>query len=212
MTAPTSLARLSDIQALEQQQPLAQRNLPASTYELLQRSASRFGERTALTFLPQGSIQDQPWNIGYAELFAQVTRTANALHRLGIRPGKAVSFLLPNLPQTHYVIWGGEAAGIVNAINPLLEPAHIAELVRASRTTVLVTLAPFPGTDLWQKVANLRERLPELEAIVTIDLANLLPEPQRNAIRVSARRCRKACWTSTACWPPAPPTTWKAAG
>ncbi|PMY68868.1 MULTISPECIES: acyl-CoA synthetase [Pseudomonas] len=183
MTAPISLARLSDIQALEQQQPLAQRNLPASTYELLQRSASRFGERTALTFLPQGSIQDQPWNISYAELFAQVTRTANALHRLGIRPGKAVSFLLPNLPQTHYVIWGGEAAGIVNAINPLLEPAHIAELVRASRTTVLVTLAPFPGTDLWQKVANLRERLPELEAIVTIDLANLLPEPQRSAIQ-----------------------------
>ncbi|MCP1478434.1 fatty-acyl-CoA synthase [Pseudomonas chlororaphis] len=183
MTAPFSLARLSDIQALEQQQPLAQRNLPASTYELLQRSASRFGERTALTFLPQGSIQDQPWNISYAELFAQVTRTANALHRLGIRPGKAVSFLLPNLPQTHYVIWGGEAAGIVNAINPLLEPAHIAELVRASHTTVLVTLAPFPGTDLWQKVANLRERLPELEAIVTIDLANLLPEPQRSAIQ-----------------------------
>ncbi|UCR84432.1 acyl-CoA synthetase [Pseudomonas chlororaphis] len=183
MTAPISLARLSDIQALEQQQPLAQRNLPASTYELLQRSASRFGERTALTFLPQGSLQDQPWNISYAELFAQVTRTANALHRLGIRPGKAVSFLLPNLPQTHYVIWGGEAAGIVNAINPLLEPEHIAELVRASGTTVLVTLAPFPGTDLWQKVANLRERLPELEAIVTIDLANLLPEPQRSAIK-----------------------------
>ncbi|MGY4664492.1 fatty-acyl-CoA synthase [Pseudomonas chlororaphis] len=183
MTAPFSLARLSDIQALEQQQPLAQRNLPASTYELLQRSASRFGERTALTFLPQGSIQDQPWNISYAELFAQVTRTANALHRQGIRPGKAVSFLLPNLPQTHYVIWGGEAAGIVNAINPLLEPAHIAELIRASRTTVLVTLAPFPGTDLWQKVAHLRERLPELEAIVTIDLANLLPEPQRSAIQ-----------------------------
>lgn len=183
MTAPLSLARLSDIQALEQQQPLAQRNLPASTYELLQRSASRFGERTALTFLPQGSIQDQPWNISYAELFAQVTRTANALHRLGIRPGKAVSFLLPNLPQTHYVIWGGEAAGIVNAINPLLEPAHIAELVRASGTTVLVTLAPFPGTDLWQKVAHLREHLPELEAIVTIDLANLLPEPQRSAIQ-----------------------------
>lgn len=183
MTASLSLSRLSDIEALERQVPLDQRNLPNSTYELLKRSASRFAELPALTFLPQGSIHDQPRHISYTELFAKVTQTANALHRLGIRPGKAVSFLLPNLPQTHFVIWGGEAAGIVNAINPLLEPEHIAELIRASNTSVLVTLAPFPGTDLWQKVETLRERLPELQAIVTVDLANLLPEPQRSALK-----------------------------
>ena len=183
MTASISLSRLSDIQALERQVPLEQRQLPSSTYELLKRSASRFAERPALTFLPQGSIHDQPLHLSYAELFAKVTQTANALHRLGIRPGKAVSFLLPNLPQTHCVIWGGEAAGIVNAINPLLEPEHIAELIQASNTSVLVTLAPFPGTDLWQKVANLRERLPDLHTIITVDLANLLPEPQRSAIK-----------------------------
>ncbi|MDT0561897.1 hypothetical protein RMR41_11165, partial [Pseudomonas aeruginosa] len=47
------------------------------------------------------------------------------LHRLGLESHQAVSFLLPNLPQTHYVIWGGEAAGIVNAINPLLKDARI---------------------------------------------------------------------------------------
>lgn len=183
MTASISLSRLSDIEALERQMPLEQRQLPSSTYELLKRSASRFAERPALTFLPQGSIQDQPLQLSYAELFAKVTQTANALHRLGIRPGKAVSFLLPNLPQTHCVIWGAEAAGIVNAINPLLEPEHIAELIQASNTSVLVTLAPFPGTDLWQKVANLRERLPDLHTIITVDLANLLPEPQRSALK-----------------------------
>jgi fatty-acyl-CoA synthase len=183
MTAPVSLARLTDIEALEQTLPLAQRDLPASTYELLQRSARRFADLPALSFLPTGSIDDQPWRISYAELFAKVTQTANALHRLGVRPGKAVSFLLPNLPHTHFVIWGGEAAGIVNAINPLLEPQHIAELIRASNTSVLVTLAPFPGTDLWQKVATLRENLPELATIVTVDLANLLPEPQRSAVK-----------------------------
>ncbi|CRM75391.1 AMP-binding domain protein [Pseudomonas sp. 25 R 14] len=105
------------------------------------------------------------------------------MHRLGVRSGKAVFFLFPNLPHTHFVIWGGEAAGVVNAINPLLEPEHIAELIRASNTSVLVTLAPFPGTDLWQKVATLRERLPELTTIVTVDLANLLLEPQRRMVK-----------------------------
>lgn len=183
MTAPVSLARLSDIVAFERQYPLAERDLPASTYALLQRSAERFGDLPALSFLASGSLEDQPWRISYAELFAKVTQTANALHRLGLRPGQAVSFLLPNLPQTHFVIWGGEAAGIVNAINPLLEPEHIAELICASNTSVLVTLGPFPGTDLWQKVSALGDLLPELPTIVTVDLANLLPEPQRSAIK-----------------------------
>lgn len=182
MNSPVSLARLSDIQAFEQQYPLAERDLPGSTYELLQRAAERFADLPALCFLPTGSIEDQPWRISYAELFAKVTQTANALHRLGLRPGQAVSFLLPNLPQTHFVIWGAEAAGIVNAINPLLEPEHIAELIRASNTSVLVTLAPFPGTDLWQKVAALADFLPQMPTIVTVDLANLLPEPQRSAV------------------------------
>lgn len=183
MRVPVSLARLGDIEAFEQQYPLAQRDLPTSTYTLLQRSAERFGDLPALCFLATGSVEDQPWRISYAELFAKVTQTANALHRLGLRPGEAVSFLLPNLPQTHFVIWGGEAAGIVNAINPLLEPQHIAELIRASNTSVLVTLGPFPGTDLWQKVAALSDLLPQLPTIVTVDLANLLPEPQRSVVK-----------------------------
>ena len=53
--------------------------------------------------------------------------------------------MLPNLPQTHLAIWGGQAAGIAFAINPLLEPAAIAELLSAGEAKVLVTLAPFPA-------------------------------------------------------------------
>ncbi len=180
MNAP--ITSLRDVEALERT-PLQARDLPSSTYELLRRSAQRFGPDTALNFLLQGSAAEEPLRVSYAELFARVTQAANAFHRLGVRPGNAVSFLLPNLPQTHYVIWGGEAAGIVNAINPLLDPEHIAELVRAADSRVLVTLAPFPGTDLWDKVAALRDELPELNAIVTVDIANLLPEPQRSAIK-----------------------------
>ena len=180
MNAPISSLR--DVQALEQV-PLQDRDLPPNTYELLRRSAQQFGPSTALSFLLQGSAAEEPIQVSYAELFSRVTQAANAFHRLGVRPGTSVSFLLPNLPQTHYVIWGGEAAGIVNAINPLLDPGHIAELVRAADSRVLVTLAPFPGTELWDKVAALRDHLPELSAIVTVDLANLLPEPQRSAIK-----------------------------
>lgn len=182
MTAAPIIRSLADIELIEQT-PLAARNLPASTYEVLQRSAARHPEAPALSFILQGNADEQPYRLSYSELLSKVTQTANAFHRLGLRPGKAVSFLLPNLPQTHFTIWGGEAAGIVNAINPLLDAEHIAELIHASDSELLVTLAPFPGTDLWAKVEALRGQLPKLKAVICVDMANLLPEPQRSALK-----------------------------
>ena len=173
---------LADIQALEHI-PLAQRDLPTSTYALIERSAQRAPDAPALTFLLQASDDEQPFTLSYRELFAKITQTANAFHRLGIEKNQTVSFLLPNLPHTHYTIWGGEAAGIVNAINPLLDAEHILELIKASKSEILVTLAPFPGTELWDKVAGLRDQLSHLKAIVVVDLANFLPEAQQSAIK-----------------------------
>ena len=182
MHAIPAIESLRDIEQIEQT-PLAARDLPASTFELIRRSAARHGDAPALSFILQGNADEAAYRLSYNELLGKITQTANAFHRLGLRPGKAVSFLLPNLPQTHFTIWGGEAAGIVNAINPLLDPEHIAELIQASDSELLVTLAPFPGTDLWAKVEGLREQLPTLKAIICVDMANLLPEPQSTAIK-----------------------------
>jgi fatty-acyl-CoA synthase len=66
------------------------------------------------------------------------------------------------------VLWGGEAAGIVNPINPLLEPATIAEICQAAGTKVLVALTEFPGSDIWQKAMAIRKDLPDLKAIIRI--------------------------------------------
>lgn len=180
-TAPL-IRTLQDIEQIEAV-ALSERDLPPSTFELIRRTASARPDAPALSFILQGNGEETPLRLSYAELLGKLTQTANAFHRLGLRPGKAVSFLLPNLPQTHYTIWGGEAAGIVNAINPLLDPEHIAELIHASDSELLVTLAPFPGTDLWDKVQALRGQLPELKAILCVDMANLLPEPQRSALK-----------------------------
>lgn len=180
-TAPL-IRTLHDIELIEST-PLSERDLPCSTFELIRRTAQASPNAPALSFILQGTAEETALRLSYAELLGKVTQTANAFHRLGLRPGKAVSFLLPNLPQTHYTIWGGEAAGIVNAINPLLDPEHIAELIHASDSELLVTLAPFPGTDLWDKVHALRDQLPELKAILCVDMANLLPEPQRSALK-----------------------------
>lgn len=183
-TTAHTIRSLADIEMIEQT-PLTERDLPISTYELIARSAKRAPNNPALTFLLQASDDEQPLTLSYAELFGKITQTANAFHRLGLSKDRVVSFLLPNLPHTHYTIWGGEAAGIVNAINPLLDAEHILELIKASKSEILVTLAPFPDTQLWDKVASLGDQLSHLKAIIVVDLANFLPEPQQAAIKAA---------------------------
>ncbi len=164
------IASLRDVEAIERT-PLAARNLPASTYEVLREAAAGHGDAPALTFLLQGDVADAPVRISYREFFARITQAANLFHRLGVRPDAPVAYVLPNLPETHEVIWGGEAAGSVCAVNPLLEPAHIIEILKAVKARVLVTLAPFPGTDLWAKAERIAADVPTLATVLQIDLA-----------------------------------------
>ena len=142
---------ISDIEAFENT-PIEKRLDVFNTYDLLKKGAAINPDATAISFFLAGDSYDQPMQVTYRDLMANITRTANLFHDLGVGPQDVISYLLPNLPHTHYVLWGGEAAGIVNPINPLLEPATIAEICQAAGTKVLVALAEFPESDIWQKV------------------------------------------------------------
>jgi len=158
---------IADIEAFEKI-PLEKRLDVFNTYDLLKKGAAINPDATAISFFLSGDSYDKPLQVTYRELMANITRTANLFHDLGVGSRDVVSYLLPNLPHTHYVLWGGEAAGIVNPINPLLEPGTIAEICQAAGTKVLVALAEFPESDIWQKVMAIRKDLPDLKAIIRV--------------------------------------------
>jgi fatty-acyl-CoA synthase len=162
---------MADIAAIEHV-PLADRRLPESTYAALVASAARTPDAKALSFFLTASGYDRSRTWTYRELVAEVTRAANVFHGLGVTAEHPVAFVLPNLPETHFTIWGGEAAGAVLALNPLLEPAQLARLLRASRTRALVTLAPAPGVDLWKRLSVELAGLPDLKHVAWVDLAS----------------------------------------
>jgi len=180
---------LADIESLERV-PLAERQLPPSTYAALQRCALANGSAPALSFILDAKAYQRTHDWTYAELFADITRAANAFHQLGIGPRDVVAFLLPNLPETHFTIWGGEAAGIVLAINPLLEAAQIAELLRAAEAKVVVTLAPTPGADLWQKLSSQLHALPAIEQVVWVGMQSYVGVVPGGVLRWMALRER----------------------
>ena len=164
---------LADIEAFEAD-PLEARNLPDSTYEVLKNIAEKQPDDPALIFFLQGTAYQDSITFSFRDLLGKMTQTANMLHDLGVGPTDTVSYILPNLPQTYFTLYGGEAAGIANPINPLLEPHTIAEIMIAAETKVLVTLAPFPRTDVWEKVASVVDQVPTLHTILQIDIANYL--------------------------------------
>ncbi len=165
-------------------------DLPDSTYELIRRSAERYGSAPALSFFLQVEGHQRPQTVSYAELFANVTRTANLLHRLGVRAETPVALVLPNLLETHYALWGGEAAGVALPINPLLEPPAIADILKASGARVVVTVAPFPGVDLFDKVADAVSMASAVTEVVLVELGRHVAGWRRPLARFAERRLR----------------------
>ncbi len=113
---------------------------PRTTYDVLADAASRYGDRSALTYLQDGEMLDRAIVYSFSDLLSAVTRTANAFHALGIGKDDVVAYALPNLPQAHFALWGAEAAGIALALNPMLAPEQTAALLQAANARVLVTL------------------------------------------------------------------------
>jgi fatty-acyl-CoA synthase len=148
--------------------PYDERIAARSTYEALQLGAGVDPDALAIRFLPNADPDETPIDLTHGQFLRRVTQAANAFHALGVRPGETVSFLLPLLPQSLCTLFGAEAAGIANPVNPLLEPQQLVEILRAAGTRVLVALGPMPGSDIWDKVQRIRGELPGLKAIVVV--------------------------------------------
>jgi len=162
------LCDLSDIEALEKV-PLADRvGHFRSTFDVVRASSERYPEKPALHFIPNGTADEEPVTLTYAELTRKICQTANALADLGVGPEDAVSLLLPNLPETHPALWGAETAGIVNPINPLLEVEAIVEIAEAAGALVLVAAGPTVSEEIWKKADEVRKRLPNLRAVLQV--------------------------------------------
>lgn len=140
----------------------------SDSYSLLQESGKRFGDDPALEFLLSGRRDETPQTISFRQLAQRITQTANLLHTLGVEQDTAVSILLPIMPQSHPAIWGAQAAGIANPINPMLDAEHIADIIEAAQARVVICLAPSEHTDIWEKLMQIMHRLSLVHTILVV--------------------------------------------
>jgi len=161
----TLLRTIRDIGEFEQL-PLATRLAAGSTYELLRESALR--EPDTLYSLSTG-CPSSPDNVITAEKFlGKLHQTANLLADLGIGSQDILALLLPDLIETHLLLWGGQAAGIVCPLPTWLSTEQAVELLRSVKAKVLVAPGPQVSQELWQRAELIRKQVKSINMLLQI--------------------------------------------
>tara|TARA_B110000090_G_C13392866_1_gene450114 strand:- start:226 stop:2157 length:1932 start_codon:yes stop_codon:yes gene_type:complete len=167
-------ASVVDRDAIENEMVWGDRDLPVTTYGLLSQTAGKFPSRNAVTYQLMSGPTDKCETFLWSELKDKTTQVANMLRELGVGETDVVAYLLPNTNETVLTYLGGQVAGIVNPINPLLEPEQIAAILRETNAKVLVTLRAFPKTDVSQKAADAVALAPNVHTVLEVDLHRYL--------------------------------------
>ena len=146
-------AGLDDRKAIEDAMSWEDRDVPVTLYGQLSQTAQKFPNRNAMSFQLLSGATDKKETLTWKALHEKVTQTANLLRSLGVGPKDVVAYVLPNCNETLQTLLGGAVAGISNPINPLLEADQIASILRETGASVVVTLRPFPKTDVAEKTS-----------------------------------------------------------
>jgi fatty-acyl-CoA synthase len=170
----TTFATAADLRAIEAEMPWADREPARSIHEYLTQAKTNHGNRPAISFQLLSGPETRKVTLTWSALHAEVTRAANLFRSLGIGKKDVVAFILPNTMETAVTLLAGAVAGIVNPINPLLEPEKIAAILRETGAKVVVTLKAFPKTDLPQKVAEAVQFAPGVKTVLEVDLVPYL--------------------------------------
>ncbi|MDX2484729.1 MAG: acyl-CoA synthetase [Pseudodonghicola sp.] len=173
-----TFAGMEDRLAIEKEMPWSERDVPKTLYHMLAGTAHKFPNNNAVSYQIFSGPKDKAETLTWSQLLEKVCQTANLFRSLGIGETDVVACVLPNCTETLLTILGGAIAGIVNPINPLLEPEQIASILRETGAKVVVTLKPFPKTDVPQKVVEAVRHAPNVDTVLEVDLNRYLTPPK----------------------------------
>ncbi|WP_340110369.1 acyl-CoA synthetase [Pikeienuella sp. HZG-20] len=169
-------ATLADKMALEAL-PFRDRLVFDNVFEQLTETAARHGSRPALSFQIKSGEKDEAETLSWRALRSRTAQAANLFRELGVGRDDVVAYLLPNANEAVISLLGGMTAGIVNPINPLLDADQIGQILSETKARVLVTLAPFPKSDVAAKAAKALALAPDVKHVLTVDLRRYLTPP-----------------------------------
>ncbi|HBS50691.1 MAG TPA: acyl-CoA synthetase [Rhodobacteraceae bacterium] len=173
-----SFSSKADSLAIETEMPWEERDLPKTLYAMLAETTARFPDMKASSFQIESGPKDKAETLTWQALHDRTVQAANLFRSLGVGENDVVAYILPNCNEAVVTLLGGAIAGIANPINPLLEPEQIASILRETDAKVVVTLKPFPKTDISQKVVDAVRHAPHVHTVLEVDLNRYLSPPK----------------------------------
>ncbi len=171
-------AGFEDRSAIEAEGPWENRDLPVTLYQMLSETTAKFPNHDAVSYQIFSGPTDKAETLTWSALKDRVTQAANLFRSLGVGENDVVAYVLPNANETLFTVLGGSVAGIANPINPLLEPEQIGSILRETNAKVVVTLKPFPKTDVAEKTAEAVRHAPNVQTVLEVDLLRYLTPPK----------------------------------
>ncbi len=173
-----SFASRQDALDIQNEMPWEDRERPKTLYAMLRDTVDAFPDRPAISYQLLSGASDKAQTMTWQQFHDQICRAANLFRDLKVREDDVVALILPNSLETAVATIGGAIAGIVNPINPLLEPEQIGAILRETNAKVVVTLKAFPKTDIAQKTAEAVRHAPKVHTVLEIDLNRYLTPPK----------------------------------
>jgi fatty-acyl-CoA synthase len=147
--------------------------LPAWTFhECFRAAAALDPTKAANIFIPSVLPGTKPTTISFSDMVALIEQAANLFWTLSKGRQPVVSVLAPLRPEALVAMWGAAIAGIANPINPFLDVSHVAGIMNAAQSDVLITGTPADGPGAWEHISALASAVPTLKAILVIDPTN----------------------------------------
>ncbi len=166
--ARAQVTSIADVRAIEHTPFLDL--LPSwSILGMIEHAAAQVPGKTAIMVLDKGAPTRAGRRLTYTELAAAIRATANRLHAASGNHRPVVSILTPLLAESFIASWAGATAGLANPINPFLRVEHVANIMNAAGTTVLVCGTAADGPGAWNEVGKLRAMVPTLREVWSVD-------------------------------------------
>ncbi len=172
-------ATRQDVLDIQNDMPWAARPRPETLYQMLAQTTRKFPNRPAVSYQLMSGPGDRAQTLSWQQFHDQICQAANLFRSLRVGEKDVVALILPNCLETATALIGGMVAGIVNPINPLLEPEQISAILRETGAKVVVTLKSFPKTDIAQKTAEAVRHAPGVNTVLEVDLNHYLAPPKK---------------------------------
>lgn len=171
------ISTLADVRAATETQPWPDCMVEKTVFERLTSTAKANADRNALSFQIKSGPTDPAETFTWSQMHGKTAQIANMFRGLGVHEGDVVAYLLPNCNEVVMTFLAAATAGIVCPINPTLTSEQIASILRETGAKVVVTLAPFPKSDVSEVAAQAIARAPNVETVLEVDLRRYLKPP-----------------------------------